>query len=408
MKKITLYQKSRKGKTKILKLWTSGETLYTEWGTIGGKTQTTSKVCEGMNIGKSNETSPTAQAEKELEAKVILKKKEGYDENVPTEEETIVKADIDLDNIPTNFCPDKPISKAPKTIVDDKTTFGQRKYNGHCLILVKGKNTSKIYSRRMEDLTEYLQDIHELQTALKRLPHNTMVIGEYTFFRRADQKESPRHVAMVVTRKDRTDANERYKKLGNDGYFEYVTFDSLFYKGKFIGDKPYTERLTYFSPTAIIVPEIYQDWKKKIPYAEKHKWEGFVLRRDDKSQISYSMDGTAHRAGSYKYKFLKTDDFFVTEWLKGEAGKHAKFYSKFKVCQYDDSGKIIDRGYVGPGKLSHEELEELTNSLDAGKIKKNFVVEVEFQDIQDSGKLQFGIIQRLRPDKTDKECITEE
>ncbi len=407
MSKVTLYQKSRAGKIKFLTLWTEDDRLYTEWGLLGGKTQTTSKVCEGMNVGKANETSPAEQAEKELEAKVTLKIKEGYSDKKPGKTDTIVKAKIDLDDIPSNFCPDKPISKAPKSIVDGKTTFAQRKFNGHCIILVKGSKTEKIYSRRMEDLTEYLQDIPLFQSTLKRLPNNTMIIGECIFIRRSDQKESPRHVAMLVTVKDKVEVNKRHETLGQEGTFEYITFDALFYGGQFLGDKPYTERVKIFQGTSITVPDIIHDWKKKIPYAEKHKWEGFVLRQDDKSYVGYSMDGTAHRAGSYKFKFLKTDDFFVVEWLKGEAGKHANFYSKFKVCQYDENGQVIDRGYVGPGRLTHEELEQLTKDLDSGKIKKNFVVEVEYQDIQDSGKLQFGIIQRLRPDKTAEECIAE-
>ena len=178
---------------------------------------------------------------------------------------------------------------------------------------------------------------------------------------------------------------------------------------QFIGDKDYLARTQLLKDmSGIEVPITWSDWKKRRASAEKDGWEGFVLRAPGKSAISYTMDGEAHRAGSYKYKFVKSDDFFVTEWLKGISGKHAAFYAKFKVKQYNSDGELIDRGYVGPGKLTHEELEQLTKDIDAQKVKKNFVVEVEYQDIQDSGKLQFGIIQRLRPDKTAKECVSDD
>jgi ATP-dependent DNA ligase len=405
--KTTLYQKSKTGKIKVLEFWTVGAKFYTRWGQLNGKMQETFKVCVGMNVGKANETTPAEQAKAEMAAKIVIKKKEGYDTKMPSKDTTIVQTTINLDNIPESFCPNKPISKTPKTVLDSPNTYGQRKFDGHCLFLVKGETTEKVYSRRMEDRSALLI-LPPIKERMDQLPKGTFLLNEFTYYSNTTKKESPRHVAQVVRKDNAAEALSRYEELSKEGTFSCIPFDALFIKGKFIGDRDYLERAKLLKDISIEVPTIYKDWKNHIKFAEKENWEGFVLRvPGEKSYISYTMDGEAHRAGSYKFKFLKTDDFFVTEWLKGKSGKHANFYAKFAVSQFDEKGNSIDRGYVGPGKLTHEELEQLTKDIDSGKIKKNFVVEAEYQDIQDSGKLQFGIIQRLRPDKVAKECVAE-
>jgi ATP-dependent DNA ligase len=409
MKKITLYQKSKTNKIKVLEFWTIGAKFYTRWGQLDGKRQETVKTCIGMNIGKANETSPAQQAKTEMDAKIVIKKKEGYNTKLPLKTDTIVQTNIDLDNIPEAFCPNKPISKTPKTIIDSPNTYGQRKFDGHCLFLVKGETTEKVYSRRMEDRTSALLALPPIKEKMELLPKNTFVLNEFTFYSNITKKESPRHVAQVVRKDDPAEALSRYEELSKEGTFACIPFDALFIKGQFIGNKDYLERAELLKNIALPTPHIYHDWKIRLVEAEKNNWEGFVLRvPGEKSHISYTMDGEAHRAGSYKYKFIKTDDFIITACFKGKSGKHANFYAKFAVAQYDSKGNLIDRGFVGPGKLTHDELVQLTADLNSGKIQKNFVVEAEYQDIQDSGKLQFGIIQRLRPDKTAKECIAED
>lgn len=406
--KVTLYQKGKRGKIKFLTFWTVGPKFYTSWGLLDGKTQTTFKECVGMNAGKANETTPSEQAIAEMDAKIVIKKKEGYDTKMPSKAATIIQTKIDLDNIPEAFCSNKPISKTPQSVIDGKETYGQRKYNGHCLFLVNGTKTKKVYSRRMEDRTAVLLNLPPIKNVMSKLPSRTFVLNEFVYNNHITKKESPRHVARVVGKDDPAEALTTYNELLKHGDFVCVPFDALFIDGEFIGNSDYIRRIRLLQDIGIIVPDIYKDWKSRLHSAEKANWEGFILRvPGDKSHISYTMDGTAHRAGSYKYKFLKTDDYFVTEWIKGKSGKHANFYAKFRVAQYSDTGDVLDRGYVGPGKLTHDELKQLTKDLDDGKIKKNFVVEAEYQDIQDSGKLQFGIIQRLRPDKTAKECIAE-
>lgn len=398
---------------KFLELTTDGPKLITTWGLVGGKTQTSIKVCKGMNTGRANATTPAQQAVIEMQAKITIKKKEGYTSTKPSEKSTIVQAKVNLDKLPSNLCPNKPISKAPDAIVNGLTTYGQRKYNGQCLILVKGKRSQSVYSRRMESLTNAIGQLLPIKEAMSRIPVGSMVLCEMTYVDTALNKEVPRHVGSVIHKQDPAEASQRYDELAKTGQFKLIPFDTLFWDNKFVGNQDYQNRYTLLCSKQDMqffdIPVLMPRWKEVIKHAQKNNWEGFILRvPGEKSHISYTMDGTAHRAGSWKYKFVQEDDFFVDEALMGKSGKHAKFYAKFHVSQFDAKGNKIDRGYVGCGKLSHDELAQLTKEINNQTRKLPFVVEIEYQSIHDdSGKLEFGQIQRIRDDKKPEECVSE-
>ena len=409
---MILYQKTKSDKTKFLEFKTDKAKFITTWGLLDGKTQTATKVCKGMNLGRSNETTPAQQAILEMEAKIEKKKKEGYTSTKPSDTDTILQADVDLDNLPVYLCPNKPIgqSSLPDKVLNGKDTYAQRKHNGHCLIFVRGKNKVKVYTRRMEEITEYVQNNPVIEKMMDQLPRGSFILSEAVFFHTILKMEVPRFTAQMIRHQDADGGLGRYKNLSKVGTFTIIPFDALFLKHKFIGDHDYKERYGALVTLGFPVPDIFLQWQKLIEFAKKEGWEGFVLRvPGEKSHISYTMDGKAARAGAWKYKFIKEGDFFVDECLMGKSGKHANFYAKFHVSQYDDGGNLIDRGYVGCGTLTHDDLEQLKYDIDTQKRKLPFVVEIEYQSIHDeSGKLEFGQIQRIRDDKTPKECIADE
>ena len=409
---MMLYQKTKLGKTKFLEFKTQGAKFITTWGLLDGKTQTATKVCKGMNLGRSNETSPSEQAKLEMQAKIEKKTKEGYTSTKPSDTDTVLQTAVDLDNLPSNLCPNKPIgqSSMPDKVLNGKDTYGQRKHNGHCLILVCGRKKTKIYTRRMEDITEYVKDVPVIKGWADVLPKGSFVLAEIIFFSNKYKKEMPRFVAQVIRVQDSKEAYKRYEELSKHGQFGLVIFDALFLKNKFIGNIDYQDRRTLLIDEGFVVPNLYPNWRTMIKKAQEEHWEGFVLRvPGEKSHVSYTMDGKAARAGSWKYKFVKEGDFLVDACEMGKSGKHAGFYAKFHVAQYDEDGNYIDRGFVGCGTLTHGELVRLTTDIDSKKRKLPFVVEIEYQSIHDeSGKLEFGQIQRIRDDKTPKECIADE
>jgi hypothetical protein len=110
---------------------------------------------------------------------------------MPKETDSIVETKIDLDNIPQSFCPNKPIGQklCPKKVLDGKDTYGQRKYNGHCLFLVKGKKKENIYTRRMENITEYVKDLPVIKDAMSKVKPGQFIMHEMIYFDRRFKKE---------------------------------------------------------------------------------------------------------------------------------------------------------------------------------------------------------------------------
>jgi ATP-dependent DNA ligase len=359
--------------------------------------------------------SPEKQAKAEAKAKIEKKMKEGYTSTKPDKDATILRVDVDLDNLPQNLCPNKPIGQVamPTSVLDDPDSYGQRKHNGHCLILVKGKTTEKVYTRRMEDITTYVKDVPFIKDGLAKLKKGDFVLHEAVFFHNKLGKEIPRFVAQIITQQNALKQVNRYAELTKLGTFNLVPLDALFIDHEFVGDEDYTQRYALLAMKGMAPPQLMFKWKEFLPKAEEANWEGLVIRvLGKRSHISFTMDGKAHKAGSWKYKFKKEGDFFVDEVIMGKSGKHAGFYAKFHLGQYDENGNKIDRGYCGCGTFSHEQLAQMTQDIDSGALKLPFVFQVEYQDIHDeSGKLEFAQPQGdvgVRKDKTPEECIAEE
>lgn len=83
----TLYWKDKSGKTRFWKVYSKGDTIYTEYGVLGGKTLLSEKKCEGTNVGKRNERTPEQQAEFEAKALWQSKVDKGYNPSSPKESE---------------------------------------------------------------------------------------------------------------------------------------------------------------------------------------------------------------------------------------------------------------------------------------------------------------------------------
>ena len=73
-----LYKKTKTGAIQTYQVTTNNEVITVTQGQLGGKKQSYTTVCEGKNIGKSNETSPSEQALLEAASKHTKKLKSGY------------------------------------------------------------------------------------------------------------------------------------------------------------------------------------------------------------------------------------------------------------------------------------------------------------------------------------------
>ena len=407
---MKLYQEARTGKIKWIDITADGNIMRSQWGLMDSdKVQEVEKPCQVTNKGKQNERNEQEQATFEANAKIVKKKEEGYlswddlQESLQSEEVPVL-----LSALPKSFSVCKPISKCPDKVLNGKDTYAQRKHNGHCIILVKDeKGGERVYSRRMEDITDVLCKIPAIDHRMKLLTIGSLVFCEMTWSDNETFVESPRKVAEIVRVKDSAKSLENYIENSKTGRYDLKMLDALWWDDSFIGHKTHRERYDMLTEEGLLLPFIYTDWKTMIASAEAQDWEGFVLRTpDERSCISYSLDGKAHREGSWKYKFIKEDDVVLVGATKGLSGRHMTVYARFDMRQYNDAGELTHYGYCGTGTLKHDELKEMTRQIDAGESQFPMVAEIEFASRQDdSHKFEFPQIQRIRYDKTPEECI---
>ena len=408
---------SRSGKRKFIELEAKDQYLITKWGFVDGKTQETKEKCEPKNIGKSNEISAEEQAIVRLERKVKKKIDEGYID-ISSPINMVGKKGVgmspilhieepNLSALQKYFTPCKPITKPPKDALTGEY-LADRKYNGVNLILTKDQNgVNHIYTRRIDDITENLEDLHEFSYVLRKMRHNSMLLVELIYVKN-NGEEAPEYLrALINKRRSKEAVHERYHKINKDGCINVMVFDVMFWNGKNVCDEPFLKRRGILDSQMSFNVPVSIKFNQKMIDTYKGRWEGFILREPD-GKIKYSMNGKAIRTGSWKWKYQTTEDFIVVDAIYGK-GKHDKYFARFKLGQYDENGEIVDCGFCGPGNLKVEELKELhknRKNVDGSyKIDPFMVIEVQFRARASGGiKLEFPVFKRIRDDKKHTEC----
>lgn len=411
MKRVTLKNRTTAGKIKVWSIWTENDRVFVEWGLEGGKLQTADYKAEPMNVGKANATTGAEQAELEAKATITKKTDEGYTAGEVAS--TIKNSNILWDRpLPKAFCACKPITKLTPKFQKNSEWIMQRKFNGHCLILHATASGEKhLYSRRMDSLDHLVgkNGISEITEVLNRLPTCSIVVTEFVATLK-NGKEFPRAVAKVVRTEDGAEAIAKYNNHKKEGTtFNLIVLDALFLSAGDLTGLNFPERADLLKECNLATQPYLscEQYDTAVEKAKSLGWEGFVIRKVNDSHLSYTLNGKADRKGSYKDKFLSEDDFVVTGAELG-TGKNEKVYAHFYLAQYVD-GKLKNFGKCGPGTLTADQMVELTEEIDKGKRKFPFVVEIQYQSRQeDSGKLEFPQIQRIRDDKDPKECLFEE
>ena len=83
MKSKILFQKTKTGAINQWRIYTIDNIIYTEYGQVGGKLQTTCGLeCIATNVGRANERNPIQQAEFEAEAQIKQQLRLKYSESI--------------------------------------------------------------------------------------------------------------------------------------------------------------------------------------------------------------------------------------------------------------------------------------------------------------------------------------
>lgn len=80
MKLPILYHKAKGGDLRQWRVWHEKDTIYTEYGQVGGKLQVSTKRAVSKNVGRSNATTPEEQAKLEAESLWRFKVERKYSE----------------------------------------------------------------------------------------------------------------------------------------------------------------------------------------------------------------------------------------------------------------------------------------------------------------------------------------
>ena len=308
---------------------------------------------------------------------------------------------------PVNFMLAEPLATA-KEIAEHfaKTAYAEYKYDGVRAQVHRAGNSSRVYSRRLEDITS---SFPEIVSSLEVAKGDFILDGEIVPF----SGGRPLPFQLLQRRLRRMD---KFEEAAKNAPVSYFAFDILMFDREETTDMPLSKRRALLKRlvrgTKIRLAEsIDVNTESEINAAFRRSrelgYEGLVVKDPDGA---YAMGKRG--SGWVKMKEeLDTLDAVIVAAEYGH-GKRAGVLSDYTFAVRDgDELKTIGKAYSG---LTDKEIDEMTRRLkeitieDYGyrrKVKPEIVVEVAFDSIQlsdrhDSGyALRFPRIKRIRTDK---------
>ncbi len=309
---------------------------------------------------------------------------------------------------PVNFMLAEPMATAAEVSEHfSKKVYAEYKYDGVRAQVHKSRGTTRIYSRRLEDITP---SFPEVVGALEGAQGEFVLDGEVVPF----SKGKPLPFQLLQRRLRRM---EDFEQAAANAPVCYFAFDVLFKDGKETIDRPLSERRKILARlvqgTHVRVAESTDvSTEKEVEGAFRGSrasgYEGLVVK-DPSSKYAMGKRGS----GWVKLKEeLDTLDVVIVAAEYGH-GKRAGVISDYTFAVRDgDRLMTIGKAYSG---LTDAEIDEMTRKLkeitvkDFGyrrQVKPEIVVEVAFDSIQRSERhdggyaLRFPRIKRIRTDKS--------
>lgn len=298
MKPITLYKKSNRG----LEQWTIETVnksrmsiIKVTWGVLGGKLQEKDTIInEGKNIGKSNETSISAQAELEALSTIEKQKDKGYFDTLEQAQKTRKIRPM----LAKVYGDHKHKVKFPG--------FIQPKLDGtRCLTNL---STLKMVSRKGK-LVETMSHIKEELEHISRKYPNLILDGE--LYKHGEGFQT------LISAIKRDEANEKSKEI------EYHIYDCFSLKENF----NFNKRIGFLHDIKTIIPnrksiQIVETWicnneEEIFSFHEKflqQGYEGSIIRNN----TSYEIDKRTHNL--LKLKEFKDDEFKIIGFSEDKNG----------------------------------------------------------------------------------------
>ena len=315
---------------------------------------------------------------------------------------------------PLNFMLAEPMATATE-IADyfKKPIFAEYKYDGVRAQLHKLGGKVRIFSRRLEDVSE---SFPEVSRAAASIEHDFILDGEIVPFR--DGKPLPFQLLQRRLRRI-----ENFEDAARNAPVEYFVFDILLLDAEEFINRPLRERSVALAgairesaliPAERIKVANMEEIARAFARSRELGYEGLVLK--DPESV-YAM-GKRGKSWVKLKEELDTIDTVIVAAEYGH-GKRAGVISDYTFAVRGRDGlKTIGKAYSG---LTDSEIDSMTARIknltikDYGyrrSVKPEIVLEVAFDSIQESDRhdsgyaLRFPRIKRIREDKTAEEIDT--
>jgi len=320
------------------------------------------------------------------------------------------------------FHPIKPMLAQPVENVEEalkehggKTAFEYKLDGARVQIHLKNRKVA-IFSRRLTNVTHSLPDVVKL--ILDEIKVNEAILeGEVIAVGEEDKPLPFQHLMRRFHRvKD-------IEKMVKEIPVQLYLFDVLYLNGKMIIDEPYIKRwehLEEISGNIRLTPRIItSDTKEAQKFFEKSKKEGHEGLVAKKLDSNYTPGIRGKKWLKIK-GILDTLDLVIVAADWGYGRRHEWLSDYYLAAKDEKTGKFMVIGKTFKG-LTDKEFKEITKRLLELKIaekggtvyvKPEIVVEVAFDEIQQSPKyesgfaLRFARITRIREDKGPDEADT--
>nr|QBM01318.1 DNA ligase [uncultured archaeon] len=311
-----------------------------------------------------------------------------------------------------------------KTVKEGFETVGKPaafefKYDGFRLMINKDeKGNIKLFTRRLDEVTRQFPEVVEY--VKKYVNGKSFIIdSEAVGYDPVKKKYRPfQEISQRIKRK------YEIGRMQNELPVEVNVFDILYYEGKNLIKRPFSERRRLLEKiirnekfklrlSRQVVTSNEKDAQKFYNEAVKEGEEGVMIKN-----LNAPYKPGARVGYMLKLKpELNTFDLIITGAEYG-TGKRSGWLSSF-ILSCQDEGELLEIGKVGTGVKEKEEeglsFIELTKMLkpliteEQGrtvKVKPRVIVEVTYQEIQKSPTyssgfaLRFPRVTRLRPDRS--------
>ena len=294
------------------------------------------------------------------------------------------------------------------------------KYDGARVQIHKNKEEIRIFSRRLEEVTNALPDV--VAAALSSVKAETAILDGETVAVDPETR-SPKPFQDILRRfRRKYDVEEKAAEIP----FETYVFDLLYADGELLIDETLEVRRKRLASIVkggtknfmLADQRVTNNVEKALDFynrALESGHEGVMVKNMDSKYIIGSRVG-------YMYKIkpvAETLDLVILGAVWGE-GKRAGWLSSYYLGARDELGEYMEVGRVATGVTEQQLADytellrpfiEYTDGLEVQLIPE-IVVEVGYQEIQKSAKydsgfaLRFPRVIRLRDDKSTEEVDT--